>query len=453
MIDMTRGNITKGMLAFSVPLVFANIFQQLYGVMSTIIVGRYLGKEALAATGTAIPFMNIMMFLLVGMTMGASILMAEYFGSGDSARLKREIATSVAAGTVFTAALSFAALLCIHPALRLINTPQSIVPQAASYLRIVFAGLIFTFLYNIYSSALRSIGESVVPLYLLVFSSLLNIVLAIVFVGRLGFGVEGAAYATVISQAAAAIACFVYIRVKVPSLDVRLRDMKIDPELLSKTSSYSWISGIQQTFLYLGIFMLQGAVNSLGIDSIAAFNATSRIDSLVMAPSDSLALALMMFISQNNGAGAKARIRAWLMRPCLMNYAYTLSAAALLFFMSGDMISLFLNSGETVALSLGAHYLKLMSLFYLLSAFCNTFQGFFRGIGKMDVTLYATLIQIPIRVGLAYLLAGYIGIDAVAVAIAVGWVFMAGYQIFEYVRYAREAWDGKDGLSLLKDGL
>ncbi|MDO5563516.1 MAG: MATE family efflux transporter [Synergistaceae bacterium] len=437
MKDMTEGNITKQMLTFSMPLMLANFFQQLYGVANTIIVGRYLGKGALAAMGGAIPFMDVMMFLLVGMTMGASILMAEYFGSGDIDRLRMEIATSIVGGAAFTILLSLAALCCISPALRLINTPQSIAPQSASYLRIIFAGLIFTFLYNILSSALRSIGESAVPLYLLIFSSLLNIALADAFVGRAGLGVNGAAYATVISQAAAALACFVYIRIKAPLLRLSLSDLKINLEFFSKTASYSWISGVQQTFLYVGIFLLQGAVNPLGIDSIAAFNAASRVDSLIMAPSDSLALSLMMFISQNNGAGKRERIRAGFVRSMFINCVYTASAVALLLLFSDRIAALFLHADEPDALALCAHYLSFMAFFYLLSAFCNTFQGYFRGIGKMGVTLYATLIQIPIRVGLSYLLAGRVGMDAVATGIGAGWIFMTVYQVWEYRRYIK----------------
>ena len=437
MRDMSKGSVGGQMVIFAVPLMLDNIFQQLYGVVNSVIVGRYLGKEALAAAGTAIPVMNIMMFLLVGMTMGASVLMAEYFGAGDEKKLKDEVATSLTAGLLFTLLLSAAGMLCIRPALLLIQAPPEIMPQAVSYLRIIFAGLLFAFLYNHLASAMRAVGESAVPLIFLIFSSLLNIVLAVVFVKNMGAGVEGAAWATVISQAAAALLCLIYIYFKIPALRPGKNFLRIDFALLKKTASYSSVSGIQQAVLYIGIFLIQGAVNPLGIDTIAAFNSVSRIDNLVMTPSDSLASSLMMFVSQNRGARREDRVRLGLRQSIYLNFAATALCALVLFAVPERLAAVFLNAGDSRAIAIGTRYLKVMSLFYLLSPYCNSFQGFFRGIGRMDITFYATVIQIPVRVALAYALAGTLAMEAVAVAIAVGWIFMSAYLLFEYMRYLR----------------
>ena len=429
---MTEGSVTRHMIRFAVPLMVGNVFQQLYGAVSAIVVGRYLGKEALAAMGTAVPIMNILLFLLVGMTMGASILMAEYFGARDTAKLKKELATSVVAGLVFTLALSAAAALAIVPALRAIHTPEAIIPQAASYLRIVFAGLAFAFLYNLLSSALRSVGEATMPLVFLIFSSILNIALAVLFVGRLGYGVRGAAWATVIAEAAATAACILYIGARVPGLRLRVRELRVERALLSQTISYSWVSGVQQTFLYVGVFLVQGAVNPLGVDAIAAFNAVSRIDGFILAPSDSLALSLMTFISQNRGAGRGERIREGLGRAGIINGAYTLAVAMGIYFLARWLMSLFLDAGEAAAIGIGAGYMRVMCAFYIFSAFCNTLQGYFRGLGLMRIALYATVVQIPVRVGFSYALAGRLGLNAVALAVGVGWICMALYQRYEY---------------------
>ena len=434
---MSRGSIGGQMAIFAVPLMLANIFQQLYGVINSVIVGRYLGKEALAATGTAIPVMNIMMFLLAGMAMGASVLMAEYFGAGDEKRLKDEVATSMTAGLLFTLLLSTVGIFCIGPALRIIQAPPEITPQAVSYLRIIFSGLIFAFLYNLLSSAMRAVGESAAPLCFLIFSSLLNIALAALFVRDMGAGVAGAAWATVISQAVSTLLCLIYIYFKIPVLRPGRHLMRIDLSLLKKTASYSSVSGIQQAVLYIGIFLLQGAVNPLGIDTIAAFNSVCRLDSLVMAPSDSLASSLMMFVSQNRGARREDRVRFGLRQSIYMNFACTAACALVLFAVPERLAAMFLNAGDSRAVEIGTHYLKIMSLFYLLAPCCNTFQGFFRGIGRMDVTLYATIVQIPVRVALAYILAGRLGMESVAVAIAAGWIFMSVYLLFEYAGYLR----------------
>lgn len=437
MRDMTRGNITRHMLFFAVPLMIGNVFQQLYGAVSAVVVGRYIGKEALAAMGAAVPIMNIVLFLLVGITMGVSILLAEFFGARDSTKLKKELATSIVAGLAFTAALSVMGAACIVPALNLIQTPPEIIPQAASYLKIAFAGLVFAFLYNLLSSALRSVGEATMPLLFLVFSSILNIVLAVLLVGKLGCGVQGAALAMVVSEAAAAFLCIAYIRARVPGLNLRLNELKMEASLLSKTISYSCVSGFQQTFLFVGIFLVQGAVNRLGVDSIAAFNAVSRIDGFVLAPSDSLALSLMMFISQNKGARRGERIAEGLGKSVVINAVYTAAATLLIYLFARRLMGVFFDAGEAAAIGIGARYMRVMCAFYLVSAFCNTLQGFFRGLGMMRIALYATFIQIPIRIALSYTMTEYLALDAIAVAIGVGWICMTIYQWREYRKAVR----------------
>lgn len=434
MRDMTKGSVAGNMLAFAFPLMLANIFQQLYGVANSVVVGRYMGAAALAATGTAIPIVNMFVFLLLGVTMGASVLMAEFFGAGDGRALKDELSTSAVAGAVFTLALSAAGILCSGAMLALIRTPAELVPMAAAYLRIVFAGLIFTFLYNFFSFAMRAVGETVAPLVFLIAASLLNVALSVIFVRDFGFGVEGAAAATVLSQAVAALLSFFYIKLRLPTL-VPESWLRVSAPLLRRTMWFSAVSGVQQTVLYFGILVLQGAVNPLGVTRIAAFNAAARIDGLVMSLSDSIASALMMFASQNRGAGKTARVFLGLRRSlqicCAVN---ALCAAALLLFPRA-LASAFLGSGEDEALIHAVRFLRLMAIFYMLAVVCNTFQGFFRGVGRMKVVLYATYIQIPVRVGVTYALAPLIGINGAAVGIAAGWLCMAAYQLREYRKF------------------
>ena len=436
MRDMTKGNISKQMIVFAVPLMVGNMFQQLYGIINAVIVGRYLGKESLAAIGTAIPIMNIMLFLLFGMTMGASVLMAEFFGSGDEKLLKDEISTSALSGCIFTIILSTGGVLSIKPLLMLINTPHEIVAESELYLKIIFSGLIFAFIYDLMSSAMRAVGESFVPLLFLIASSILNIILAVVFVEYMDLGISGAAYATVASQLVSALLCLGYIKVKIPQI-IPKSFFKLSPALLAKTVSYSSVSGVQQTVLYVGIFLLQGAVNKLGIDSIAAFNAACRIDSFILAPSNSLASSLMMFASQNKGAGEHFRVKCGLKYSMYINFACTSACSIMLFLIPEVLASMFLNPAENSAISIASDYLKIMSVIYLLSPLCNTMQGFFRGIGKMDVTLYATIIQIPIRVAFSYALVSFMDLNAVAAAIALGWIFMGLYLLLEYKKYLK----------------
>lgn len=435
MHNLTEGNVTRCMVSFSIPLLFGNALQQLYSAAAAVIVGNYAGKTALAAVGTAAPIMNILMFLMVGITMGSSILMSEFFGAAEHEKVRQEEVTSILSGLIFTIVLSVAMIFLIKPLLILIKTPAEIMPQAEAYLEIIITGLVFSFLYNILSSSLRSIGDSATPLFFLIFSAFINIGLGIVLVKDFGLGVCGAAYATVISQAVSALLCMGYIYWKVPILRFHVRDLKINFPLLAQTASYSSVSAIQQTFLYVGIFILQGAVNPLGVDAIAAYNAVTRIDGFILAPTDSLALALTTFISQNRGAGKLDRIRQGMKSSVVIGLSYCGMLAVSVFFSAQTLMTFFLDSGEVSAIEVGIKYLKIMAAFYILPAFCNSFQGFFRGLGRMDITLFATIIQIPVRVIFAYMLVEHLGLAAVAVGVTVGWICMIAYEAHQYRQY------------------
>ncbi|HBN79961.1 MAG TPA: MATE family efflux transporter [Ruminococcaceae bacterium] len=438
MRDMTEGSVTKRMLVFSVPFLFGNVLQQLYNTAAAVIVGQFAGKRALAAVGAASPIMNILTFLMVGITLGTSVLISEFFGAGDREKVREEQSTALLAGLIFTVVLSAAAIFLIRPMLFLIQTPNEIVPEAESYLRIIIAGLVFSFFYNLLSSSLRAIGNAMMPLLFLFLSCALNIGMSMVLVGNFQMGVKGAAYSTVISQAVSVLLCVGYIFRRVPVFRFRLRGLKINTELLKRTVNYSSVSAVQQTFLYVGVLILQGAVNPLGVDAIAAYSAVTKIDGFILAPTDSLALALTIFTSLNRGAGKTARVRAGLKNSMAIGAAFCLPVAFAVYFLAGTLMSFFLKPWETKALAIGAGYLKAMALFYLFPAVTNSFQGFFRGLGRMDITLGATVIQIPVRVILAYLLVGRFGMSVIAYCIAVGWLCMTVYEAMQYRHYFRK---------------
>lgn len=435
MKKMTEGNVTKNIFFFTIPIFLGNIFQQMYNTADAVIVGRFSGKEALAAVGTAGPIMNILIFFVVGFSLGSAILMAEFYGAEDIEKLKKEIATTIKAGAVFIFLLSAVALFSVKYILILMNTPIEIMEMAEGYLRIIIIGLIFSFLYNILSAEMRAVGDSKTPLGILVIAVVLNIGLDIYFIKNLGMGVKGAAYATVISQIAAVVISLLNIYFRMPVLRLTLKEFVIDLTLLKKTMSYSLSYAVQQTIIFTGAVFVQGAVNPLGIDSIAAFNSGSRIDGFILTPGDSMGAALTTFISQNRGAGKDERIFKGFKSALTMSLLYCVATAILIFVFSGSIMKIFIESSETEAIFLGRTYLKTIAFFYILTALCNTLQGFFRGFGRMDVTLIATFIQIPIRVVLSYMLTKYMGISGVAVGMGIGWIFMASYEGYLYMRY------------------
>lgn len=306
---MTTGNIPKHLVKFAVPLVLGNLFQLTYNATDSIIVGRFVGKNALAAVGTANPIMNIVMFFIVGICMGASILMSEYFGAGDIKKFKKEVSTTMIAGLIFTIIMISICVIMTKPILMLIRTPDDILLDATNYLRIIFFGLIFTFLYNIYTSTLRSIGDSKTPLIFLIISSILNVVMDIIFVVYFKMGVSGAALATVIAEMFSSIFCITYVYIKIPILRFTKKEIVLDRILLKNTVNYSWVTAMQQTCLYVGKVLVQGAVNPLGVDSIATFNAVNRVDDFAFTPEQSISSGMTTFIAQNRGAKKTERIK------------------------------------------------------------------------------------------------------------------------------------------------
>lgn len=435
--DMTQGNITKHLFTYAVPLMFANLLQQLYQTVDSIIVGQYNGKEALASIGAAGPIMNILIFLIVGLSLGASILMAEYFGARDYSALKIEMATSLVSGFILTIALSIFAFAGSGLFIRLTKTPLEIAPMAAEYLKVISLGLIFTFFYNILSAGLRAIGDSRAPLYVLCFTTVIHVVLAMVMVGRWEMGVYGAAYATVISQAISALILFLYINRKVPYLHLSWSELRISLDFLKKTIDFSSISAIQQTVLYLGRLLVQSGINTLGVDAVAAFNAVSIIDSYVLAPGDSLAASVTTFTAQNKGGRQYHRIPKGLKTVMIMAEIYTVAITLLVLAGRNQLLGIFLKPEEVNAIHIGMLYIIPMACFYFLSGITNSFQGYFRGIGNLKITLIATIIQIPIRVVLTYSLLGRFGIQSVVIGTTVGWICMSLYELVMYRKYGR----------------
>ena len=428
-VDMTRGAIAPQIIRFTLPLIIGNFFVLTYNAVDSIIVGRFIGASALAAVGAASPVMNIMLFLIIGICLGMSVLMGNYFGANDIDKLKGVISTSVLAGGLFTVLLVVLGFFFTHKILQLMNTPTAIIDDATVYLQIIFVGLIFTFIYNIYASTLRSMGNSKVSLYFLIASAFLNVVLDILFVVIWKQGVAGAAIATVIAEAFSALFCILYVRLNFPFLRFKRSEFVFDKDLLKIIMSYSSVAAMQQITLHLGKFLIQGAVNPLGVFVIAAFNAVSRIDDFVMIVQQNIGHGITGFLAQNKGKANYNRIRKGFVIGVKMEVLYSLLMTIIIFCFAKELMVLFVGKGESQVVQEGVQYLKVMSILYLLPGITNVIQGYFRGLGKMKKTLNSTFIQIIVRVTSAYLIASYFGIKGFALACLIGWICMLGYQI------------------------
>ena len=426
---MTRGPITPQIFHFTMPLIIGNFFVLSYNVADSIIVGRYIGANALAALGAASPVMNIILFLIIGICLGMSVLMGIFFGEGDITKLKRVVSTSLIAGGFFTVILVILGFLFSRNILQIMYTPAGILDDATSYLQIIFVGLIFTFIYNIYASTLRSMGNSRVSLYFLIVSALLNVAMDFLFVVEWKQGVTGAAFATVIAEALAALFCIIYVRIKFPFLIFKRGEFVLDKVLLQTIVSYSSVAAMQQIALHVGKFLIQGAVNPLGIVVIAAFNIVTRIDDFVMIIQQNIGHGTTGFLAQNTGKGAVDRIRKGFFVGVKMEAIYTLIVSVIVFFFASELVSLFKGKGESAVVVAGIRYLRMMAFLYFLPALTNILQAYFRGLGKMKITLNATVIQIIGRVISAYFIAPYLGIEAFALACLVGWICMLSYEV------------------------
>lgn len=430
---MIHGSPAKHILVFTIPTILGNFFQLAYSALDAVVLGQFAGRDALAAVGTANPIMNIVTFLIAGLCMGASVLMSEFYGADKITRLKHEITTTLIVGVLFTIMLSAAGLFFSERLLMLISTPKEIFNDAGAYLKIIFGGLIFTFLYNAYSSALRSMGDSVTPIIFLIVSVIINGVMDVYFVAVLKMGVRGTAAATVIAQGVSSVACMLYAAKKFSFFRFRREEWRVDKYLLSRTISYSWASAMQQTCLYIGKVFVQGAVNTLGVDSIATFNAVGRVDDFALVPQQSISHSMTVFLAQNRGAKRFDRIKQGFYSGMMFEIIYWIFLGLFVFFAAPYIMRMFVSQGEESVAALGVEYLKIMAVFYFMPGITNAFQGYFRGMGKMRITLGATVLQITVRAVCSYIFAPVFGVTGVAYACIIGWVFMVTYEIIMYI--------------------
>lgn len=425
--DMTKGPVMRPLVRFTLPLVLANVFQLTYNAADAVIVGRFVGKEALAAVGAAGPMVNIITFLVVGACLGAGVLMSEFFGAQDRETLKSEVGTSLTAGLAFTLVLVLACGLFAQPLLRLTQVPESLLPSATLYLQIVCAALPFSFLYNLFASALRAVGDSRTPLLFVAASACANIVVDYVFVVVLEMGVAGAALATALAMMFSGVLCTAYVWLRIPLLRPGWAQLRPKTALLRRTVGYSWVTAMQQAALYIGKLLVQSCVNTLGVDTIAAFNAVNRVDDFAYTPQQNIAHAMTTFIAQNRGAGKNDRIERGFRAGAILEAIYWAVLAVAVLLSAKSIMSLFVDNDQTVV-TMGTTYLHWMALFYLLPACTNWIQGYFRGMGDLKVTLISTSVQMVGRVIFTLFLAPRFGIAGIAFAQLGGWAVMLAYE-------------------------
>ena len=430
MIDMTQGNPYKHLWHYALPLLLANWLQLAYNAVDSIIAGRFIGQNALAAEGIAAPIMNLVILAISGVCIGASILMAERFGAKDMPGLRKTFATTCTAGLTTALITAFLGFLCTPMLLKILQAPNEILPVTTTYLRITFLGAPFTFAYNTLAAAMKSIGDAKTPLKFLAFSAILNAVLDLILLGIFHMGIITSATTTVIAEAASALLALYYLYVNTPILVPHGEEWKFDLEHFLQLMKYGAPSAIQQSMQPIGKVMIQGYVNALGVSSIAAFNAVTRADAFACIPEQGIASAISTYIAQNRGAKQNERIKKGFLAGIHMELAYGIFIAMITFVLRKPIVSLFVKGEGTLeVIQSGSRYLSIMAFLYILPGLTNGFQGYFRGVGKIPVTILCTCIQISLRVIFTILLSPSMNIQGIAIATGIGWTAMLLFEI------------------------
>lgn len=420
---MTTGNITKTMLWFAGPMILGNLLQQFYNIADTLIVGQFLGAEALAAVGSAYTLIIFLTSVFLGLCMGSGVIFSLRYGANDLPGLKRSIFVSLILIGTITILLNTIVFIWIDPIMRLLQVPADVYHLMRKYLWITFWGISFTFIYNYYASLLRAIGNSVTPLWFLTLAVFTNIILDLVFILVFNWGVAGAAIATVVAQAASAIGLCIYTIRKFPLLRIQRRDMHFDWNTVKEITSYSSLTCAQQSIMNFGILMVQGLINSFGTAVMAAFAVAVKIDSFAYMPVQDFGNAFSTFIAQNFGAKQSERIRKGIRSAIIITTIFCIAISLTVFIFARPLMLIFIHPQETEIISIGVQYLHIEGAFYCGIGCLFLLYGFYRAVRKPGISVMLTIISLGTRVALAYALSAVpsIGVTGIWWSIPIGW--------------------------------
>ena len=448
MKDFTVGKEAKLILHFSVPLVLGNIFQNLYSVVDSVIVGQYLGKEALGAVGASFPIIFALISMVIGLGSGASTVISQYFGAKKIEEVKRTI------DTIFIFFLGASILITIlgiafsEQIFRLLGLPAAIMPQAVSYLNVYMLGMFFFFGFSGISSILRGLGDAKTPLYFMLIATVINIVLDLLFIVVFEWGIEGAAWGTIVSEGGAFVTAVIYLNRKHPIINLSFRRYVFDREIFRSCLRIGLPTGFQQSFVAFGMMAIMSIVNGFGTNAVAAYAAAIRVDSFVKLPAITFSSALSAFVGQNLGANEERRAKTGLKATLLFSTIYCIFASLLIILFGQNIMSLFSSDPEVI--KIGQDYLLIVSSFYLLFSTMFAFTGFLRGAGATLIPMVATFTALYlIRIPAATFISGIIGVNGIWWGEPMG-TFVGLLMLLIY--YKSGKWKGKVVVKK-KDGL
>ena len=434
--DLTAGPVMGAMLRFAIPMILGDLLQQCYNIADTLIVGRYLGRDALAAVGSSFTLMTFLTSILLGLCMGSGALFSIRFGQRNESALRESVCASFVLIAAAALVLNVLAFVCLDWLCVFLRVPAEVWGGMRAYLAIIFRGILATFLYNYFACYLRAVGNSVVPLVFLAVSAVLNILLDLWFVLGLGRGVAGAAEATVIAQYVAGLGIALYALARCPQVRAIGALRRLRWRRIREIGTFSILTCVQQSVMNLGILMVQGLVNSFGPVVMAAFAAAVKIDAFAYMPVQDFGNAFSTFIAQNYGARQEQRIRAGLKGAVWAAALFCAAVSALVFLLARPLMGLFVDAGEAEIIREGVRYLRIEGAFYCGIGCLFLLYGLYRALGKPGMSVVLTVISLGTRVALAYLLSAIpaIGVVGIWCSVPIGW-FLADLAGLTY--YAR----------------
>ncbi len=452
MKDLTQGSEGRGIFRFAAPMLLGHMFQQLYTFVDQIIVGRFLGKEALASVGASFPILFTLIALIIGIATGGTIVISQLFGAKNFPKVKRAIDTIFIVMGISAVIMTVVGITFSEDIFRLIKLPEELMETANAYFTIYVSGLVVFFGYNSVAAVLRGLGDSITPLYFLVLATVINIGLDLLFIVKLGWGIEGAAMATIIAQGVAFIVAVFYLNSNHELIRFNLREFAFDREIFRQSIRIGLPTGLQQTFVALGMLALMGIVNGFGTDVVAAYTAAGRLDSLAIIPSMVFSTALSTFVGQNIGAGKLERVKRGLARTLMMASAIAVGITLLVIVFKFPLMRLFTT--DQAVIDIGGAYLTIVTAFYLVFTGMFVYTGVMRGAGDTIIPMFITLIslwvvRIPAAVFLSQESISFLGLTIKGAglgATGIWWAIPTGWGIglilsFFYYRTGR--WKNK----------
>ena len=420
--DLTRGSISKSLFFFALPMMAGNLLQQFYNIADTLIVGRVLGKNALAAVGSVYTLMTFLTSVFLGLSMGAGALFSIYLGKKEMENLRSAVYHAFLLIMIVTILLNGVVYLFLNPILAFLRVPSEVWNPMKDYLLIIFGGLIATTLYNFFACMLRALGNSAVPLYFLAVSAIINIILDLLFIIGFHWGIRGAAAATITAQYISAIGITIYVLCRCQNVVTGWGHIQWNRRILKEILNLSTLTCLQQSVMNFGILMVQGLVNSFGATIMAAFAAAVKIDTFAYLPVQDFGNAFSTFTAQNYGAGNHSRIRTGIRQAFIMSISFSIVISLIVFLFAASLMKIFIGPSEHAVIASGVQYLRIEGSFYCGIGCLFLLYGYYRAINQAEMSVVLTVISLGLRVLLAYILSGVIGVTGIWIAIPIGWL-------------------------------